>query len=206
MLKKNTVVLLLVILVSPKKIIPNEIMDNATYSITACILNYAVEKKANVGNLSKSLKSQMIMVMGKCFVGTDTSTLLSSGKVEITCRPIDENSNTPYWKDDLFRGTYEEDNISSSGELTEYLNIEKNVRYYILVIPHGYGIQWWDGASIFEQPQPVDITTDTIYHDFHFQPRCSLSCAITPAKMVSAIGLADQYGFYLFPPSSDPVY
>lgn len=175
-------------------------MRNIFDSIQALYNRRDLPKKSGLAHSSSDSTKRATRVIGKCYLGPGTDHPLDSGSVHFSIRQAQQiNENEPtYWNEPNLTGGL----IKKAGDFTCSFNIAQNVQQHILVISHGYGIQWWDGASVFEQPTPVSFTTDTVYHDFHFEPRCSLYCKISKPVDISGAGLVDPTGLYILPPST----
>jgi hypothetical protein len=152
-------------------------------------------------NTESSLATASITILGKCYLGPDTTRPLDSGAVEFSARSVQATNSYPYWQDAGYLGSNAERNIQKGGDLVGHISNVVAGDNYVLVIPHGFALQWWDGTNPSEQPSPVSLTTDTVHCDFHFSPGCSLLCTMTPSMWVTGVGLVDTAGLYFFPPT-----
>ena len=150
------------------------------------------------------MAGSVAIMTGKCYLGPGSDNIIDTGFIDFCYKPIQPDSaDRGPCSDYLYMRPSK--GIKKDGSYTVFLPKDGS-EYYVLVNTtirynqYYYALQWLDGTPASEEPKPILIDKDTIYHDLHFAPGCEVQGTLTleggPATFATVL-LVDPAGLVM---------
>ena len=139
-------------------------------------------------------------IKGTCYSGNSQDEPISGLPMRCSIQPVEMKSS-------VYTSSIQWDQIqpaiTNSNGLFGFRNVGYLGEYYILINPEPYALQWLDGSSIYDQPEPTVISGDTTHRDINVTMGGKLAGIVKDPQsgMLQGpitISLLNNKGFVLF--------